>query len=325
MSVLVAGGAGYIGSVTAKLLLESGRRVVVYDNLSRGHRLAVPQGAVFVQGELGDRNNLRRAFREHGVKSVMHFAAHSLVPESIEKPEIYFENNVAVGLRILEAMRAEAVPELIFSSTCAVFGVPGTLPIREDDPQKPVNPYGESKLMFERILRWYAELHGMRFTVLRYFNACGAHAGLGEDHSPETHLIPLVLSVALGQRERLTIYGDDYETRDGTCLRDYIHIKDLGEAHLSALRNSGEGFRHFNLGNGAGYTVLEVIQAARRVTGHPIPTVVGPRRKGDPPSLVGSSEKIRAEFGFVPEFPGIEDIVASAWAWHKDHPEGYKG
>ncbi|MCL4235121.1 MAG: UDP-glucose 4-epimerase GalE [Deltaproteobacteria bacterium] len=324
MSVLVAGGAGYIGSVTAKVLLESGRDVVVYDNLSRGHRQAVPAGAKFVQGELADTDRLRRALREHRVTCVMHFAAHSLVPESMEKPELYFDNNVATGLRVLEAMRAEGTPHIVFSSTCATYGSPRTLPIREDDPQTPESVYGESKLMFERMLAWYHRIHGLRVTILRYFNACGAYAGLGEDHQPETHLIPLVLQVPLGQRERVSIFGADYPTRDGTAIRDYIHIRDLARAHIAALSAPvGTGFDHYNLGNGSGYSVREVIDAARRVTGREIPAVEAPRRPGDPPELVSTTEKIARELGFACEIPSIEDIIASAWEWHRDHPRGY--
>lgn len=324
MSVLVAGGAGYIGSVTAKLLVESGRDVVVYDNLSRGHREAVPEKAVFVQADLGDTEQLRRALRGYRVTCVMHFAAHSLVPESMEKPEIYFENNVAVGLRILEAMRAENVEYIIFSSTCATFGTPRSLPIREDDAQVPESVYGESKLMFETMLRWYQRIHGLRATVLRYFNACGAYGGLGEDHTPETHLIPLVLQVPMGRRENVSVFGTDYPTPDGTAIRDYIHIEDLARAHMEALERSPEGFAHYNLGNGAGYSVRQVIDAARRVTGHVIPTVDAARRPGDPPELVAWTEKIERELGYTPHRPDIHDIIESAWAWHRDHPEGYR-
>jgi UDP-glucose 4-epimerase len=323
MSVLVAGGAGYIGSVTAKILADSGRKVVVYDNLSRGHAQAVSPECAFVEGDLGDEMLLRKTFKEHGVESVMHFAAHSQVPESMQKPEIYFENNVAVGLKILEAMRAEGVPRIIFSSTCAVFGVPDSLPIAEDFPKRPVNPYGESKLMFERMLYWYAHTHAMDCTVLRYFNACGAWEDLGEDHDPETHLIPLVLDAALGKRQSISIFGDDYPTPDGTCVRDYIHIKDLALAHLLALEKGGRGYTHYNLGNGVGYSVKEVVEAARRVTGRKIPIIIAPRRPGDPPELVGSSQKINAELGFNAEYPDINQIVESAWAWSREHPEGY--
>ncbi len=325
MSVLVAGGAGYIGSVTAKLLAESGREVIIYDNLSRGHRQAVSDGCVFVEGQLGDEQLLQKTFKDYRVKSVMHFAAHSQVPESMRKPEIYFDNNVAVGLKILEAMRAQDVPQIIFSSTCAVFGAPRSLPITEEFPQNPVNPYGESKLMFERMLKWYAEIHGMNCTVLRYFNACGAYRDLGEDHDPETHLIPLVLEVALGKRKEISIMGTDYPTRDGSCVRDYIHIKDLAQAHMLALEKGAEGYAHYNLGNGLGYTVREVVESARRVTGREIPAVEAPRREGDPPELVGSSEKIGAELGFKAEYPEIDRIVESAWAWSREHPEGYSG
>ena len=323
MSVLVAGGAGYIGSVTARVLLDEGFEVVVFDNLCRGHRRAVPKGAAFVKGDLGDSDLLRETLRRFGVEAVMHFAAHSLVPESMEKPELYFENNVAVGLRILEAMRVEGVPHIVFSSTCATFGDPEELPITEDAPQRPTSPYGESKLMFEQMLRWYHKIHGLRATVLRYFNAAGAHAGLGEDHNPETHLIPIVLQVPLGKRDHVEVFGTDYETPDGTAIRDYIHVKDLARAHVLALQKAGEGYEHFNLGVGRGYSVNEVLEAARRVTGHAIPALEASRRPGDPPALVSASGKIERAFGFKAIIPDIEEIIASAWAWHRDNPDGY--
>jgi UDP-glucose 4-epimerase len=323
MRVLVAGGAGYIGSVTAKLLIEHGHQVVVFDNLSRGHRSAVDPNAVFVHGELGDSKLLRSTLKENKIKAVMHFAAHSLVGESMEKPEIYFENNVTVGHSILESMRFEGVDNMIFSSTCAVFGEPDELPMHELLPKCPTSVYGETKEMFERMLTWYHAIHGLNFTSLRYFNACGAHGNLGEDHKPESHLIPLVLQVALGKRDKIAIFGDDYPTADGTCIRDYIHIYDLAMAHLLALEKSLEGASFFNLGNGDGYSVSEVIQTSREVTGHPIPTEITQRRPGDPAELVSSSDRIRQDLGWRPEFPDLESIVRSAWRWHKDHPNGY--
>lgn len=323
MSVLVAGGAGYIGSITAEELLAAGHEVVVYDNLSRGTRRAVPDGAIFVEGDLGDAVNLQKTFKKYKVRSVMHFAAHSLVPESMEKPSIYFHNNVEVGRIILDSMVAEQVPFIVFSSTCATFGEPDTIPIHEELPQTPTNPYGESKLMFEKMLFWYHRIHGLNHCILRYFNAAGASVKLGEDHRPETHLIPIVLQVALGQRDSVFIFGDDYPTRDGSCVRDYIHIRDLAQAHILALEKKADQATHYNLGNGEGYTVSEVIETCRKVTGHPIPAKVAPRRLGDPPTLIGSSAKAISELGWKPESPSLEEIVESAWRWHKDHPNGY--
>ena len=315
MSVLVAGGAGYIGSITAQALAKEGREVIVYDNLARGHSEAVPEGATFVEGDLANHKK---------VDSVMHFAAHSQVGESMENPSIYFQNNVSTALGILDCMLDCGVGYIVFSSTCAIFGEPEIGPITEDLPKNPASPYGESKLMFERILWWYHKIHGLNYAALRYFNACGASGGLGEDHSPETHLIPVVLQVALGQREAITVFGNDYPTPDGTCVRDYIHVEDLARAHILVLEQKSQTATEYNIGNGAGYSVLEVIEAARRITGHPIPTKVGPRRPGDPPRLVGSSAKVRAELGWNPKFPEIGSIVESAWKWHKDHPKGYR-
>jgi UDP-glucose 4-epimerase len=323
MNVLVAGGAGYIGSITSAQLLAEGHRVVVYDNLDRGHREAVPQGAHFVQGELADTPKLVAAFREHEIDTVMHFAAHSLVPESMTKPELYYENNVVVGKRILDAMQLAGVGFIIFSSTCATFGEPDEIPIHEQVRQLPTNTYGETKFAFERMLGWYHRIHGLNHCILRYFNAAGAAHGLGEDHQPETHLIPIVLQVALGQREHIAIYGEDYPTPDGTCVRDYIHVLDLAQAHILAMEKRHDQATNFNLGNGKGYSVQEVIDVARRVTGHPIPAEVAPRRPGDPPVLVGASEKVKRELGWQPKFPDLESIVASAWEWHQANPQGY--
>jgi len=322
MRVLVAGGAGYIGSITSWMLLQKGHQVVVYDNLSRGHKGAVPTGAKFVQAELGDFDTLCKTFRENKIDAVMHFAAHSQVGESMEQPEIYFENNVVVGKRVLDAMMAENVPFIVFSSTCAIFGQPDVFPMTENLPKRPTNVYGETKMMFESMLSWYEKIHGLSFVSLRYFNACGAHGGLGEDHNPETHIIPIVLQVALGSREHITIFGDDYDTPDGTCIRDYIHIHDLAKAHILALEKQGGG-RFYNLGNGGGYSVRQVIDTARKITGHPIPEKIGPRRTGDPPKLVGSSEKISRELGWTPDYPSLESIIESAWEWHKQNPKGY--
>ena len=324
MKVLVAGGAGYIGSVTAAELLRQGHEVVVYDNLERGHRRAVPQEATFVEADLGDYRTLVVTLREHGIDTIMYFAAHSLVGESMEKPELYYENNVVVGKRVLDAMHAVGVNYIVFSSTCATFGEPATLPITEDLPQAPTNPYGETKLAFERMLRWYHQIHRVNYTILRYFNAAGAAHGLGEDHHPETHLIPILLDVALGQRETAVIFGDDYPTPDGTCIRDYIHIFDLAQAHILAMEKKRDTAAHYNLGNGNGYSVKEVIEAARLVTGHAIPAQIGPRRPGDPPALVGSSEKIARELDWRPRYPDLESIIRSAWEWRQCFPKGYQ-
>lgn len=324
MSVLVAGGAGYIGSVTAAELLATGHEVVVYDNLDRGHRSAVPRGATFVEAELADTETLTQTLRDHRVDAIMFFAAHSLVPESMEHPELYYENNVVVGKRVLDAMLAAGVNFIIFSSTCATFGEPETIPIHEDVPQRPTNPYGETKLAFERMLAWYHQIHGINHSILRYFNAAGAAHGLGEDHRPETHLVPIVLQVALGKRESIAVYGDDYPTPDGSCIRDYIHIVDLARAHILAMEKKRDAATHYNLGNGTGYSVREVIDTARSVTGHPIPEVVAPRRPGDPPRLIGASAKVKRELGWQPQFPDLHSIIASAWEWHRAHPEGYR-
>jgi UDP-glucose 4-epimerase len=324
MRILVAGGAGYIGSVTSWLLLEHGHDVVVYDNLDRGHKAAVPKGATFIHADLGDEKTLQKAFKTHKIEAVMHFAAHSQVGESMEKPEIYFENNVTVGQRMLDSMVAAGVPFIVFSSTCAIFGEPEVFPMHENLPKIPTNVYGETKLIFEKMLHWYHKIHGLNYTALRYFNACGAHAGMGEDHTPETHLIPVVLDVALGKREKIFVFGDDYPTPDGTCIRDYIHIYDLAMAHLLALEKCSTGANAFNLGNGGGYSVKEVIDTARQVSGRPIPEEIAPRRPGDPPKLVGSAEKALAELGWAPHYPQIEAIIESAWKWHKANPNGYK-
>ncbi len=323
MTILVAGGAGYIGSVTAAQLLAAGREVVGYDNLSRGRRQAVPRGAMFVQAELGDVETLAATLRKYRVEAIMHFAAHSLVPESMVKPELYYENNVVVGKRILDAMRQADVNFIIFSSTCATFGEPETVPIAEDAPQRPTNPYGETKFAFERMLHWHERIHGLKYCILRYFNACGAAYGLGEDHRPETHIIPLVLEAALGQRAKILVYGDDYPTPDGTCVRDYIHIADLAQAHVLALEKKRDEATHYNLGNGAGYSVREVIESVRRITGRPVVEEIAPRRPGDPPTLIGASQKARRELGWRPQYPDLDSIVASAWEWKQAHPHGY--
>ncbi|MDI3339469.1 MAG: UDP-glucose 4-epimerase GalE [Sphaerobacter sp.] len=323
MDLLVIGGAGYIGSVVAGQLLAAGHRVTVYDNLVNGHRAAVPDGAAFVHGDVLDLDTLIRVLRR-GFDGVLHFAALSLVGESVAEPARYFRTNVGGTVNVIEAMRATGTPRLVFSSTAAVYGVPDEVPIPETAPLRPISPYGASKLATDTLIGYAAAAHGIAAVSLRYFNVAGAWGGLGEDHRPETHLIPLALQVALGQRPHLAIFGSDYPTPDGTCIRDYLHVEDLGHAHLLALEAAQPGqHRIYNLGNGAGFSVREVIETARRVTGHPIPTVAAPRRAGDPPVLVASSERIRAELGWEPRKPDLETIIADAWEWTRAHPHGY--
>jgi len=323
MRVLVTGGAGYIGSVVVEHLLEAGDEVVVVDDLSQGHRQAVHPGATFVQGHVGNRALLDDLFRTCSIAGVMHFASNTLVAESMEKPFPYLHDNLVNGLTLLQAMVEHGVSRFILSSSANLFGRPQRIPIAEDEAVVPGSPYGESKNILERILGWLGRIYGLRYAALRYFNAAGATAERGEDHHPETHLIPLLLQVALGKREQAVIFGDDYPTRDGTCVRDYIHVSDLAAAHILALRALDRGSRAYNLGNGRGFTVKEVIEVARQVTGHPIPALVGPRRPGDPTELVASSERIQRELGWRPRFPGLRDIVSSAWEWHRQHPDGY--
>ncbi len=322
-TVLVVGGAGYIGSVAVSMLLDRGYNVVVFDSLQRGHIQAVDKRALFCHGDLMDRERIRDVCKTHRPHVAMHFSAYALVGESMQYPSMYFRNNFSAGIHLLDALVEVKARMIIFSSTCATFGIPQRIPITEEHPQHPANPYGESKLMFEKALRWYDEIYGLRYVNLRYFNAAGATETLGEDHDPETHLIPNVLKVALGQKEYVSIFGTDYPTPDGTCIRDYIHIKDLCDAHLRAM--TLEESRSYNLGNGEGYSVLEVVETARRITAHPIPIRKEQRRPGDPPVLVGSSEKIKAELGWSPEFPELSAIIESAWKWHKKHPHGYAG
>ena len=323
MRILVTGGAGYIGSVVVEHLVEAGDEVVVLDNLSQGHRGAVHPQATFVQGNVGDRALLDDILRTHAIDGVMHFASYTLVGESMQKPFPYLRDNVVNGLTLLQALVEHGVKRFILSSTANLFDRPRRIPIAEDEDIVPGSPYGESKHILERALYWLDRVHGLRYAALRYFNAAGATAERGEDHDPETHLIPLVLKVALGKREKITIFGDDYPTRDGTCVRDYIHISDLASAHILALRSLDQGSRVHNLGNGQGFTVKEVIQMAREVTGHPIPAEVGARRPGDPAVLVASSERIRQELGWQPRFADLRAIVSTAWEWHRRHPDGY--
>ena len=322
MNVLVTGGAGYIGSVTSELLLDAGHRVTIFDNLDRGHRAAIDPRAAFIEGDLCHRDAIFAALQEVQPDAVLHFAAFALVGESMENPQIYFQNNVVGGLNLADAMIAARTQKIVFSSTCATYGQPDVVPITEEEKQMPQNPYGESKLMFEKILDWYRQIHGIQPVFLRYFNACGATARCGEDHTLETHLIPLVLRVALGQSEKVKIFGDDYATPDGTCIRDYIHIVDLAAAHICALEKEVTGA--FNLGTGQGNSVLEVIEACRTVTGHPIPAEIVARRPGDPARLVASPQKAERELGWKAQCTDIAGIVQSAWRWHQAHPRGYQ-
>jgi UDP-glucose 4-epimerase len=323
--VLVTGGAGYIGSHAVRLFERAGHDVWVYDNLSLGHRSAVPQDRL-VEGQLTDRPRVIEALSSKGIEAVMHFAAFAAVGESVADPAKYYQNNVVASLHLLEAMRAADVKQIVFSSTTAIYGIPERVPITEEEPQKPINPYGFAKLVIERALADYAAAYGLSYVTLRYFNAAGASpdGDLGEDHEPETHLIPIALQVALGQREQVTIFGDDYSTPDGTCIRDYIHVDDVGAAHVLALAHlkPGQGLQ-LNLGTGRGHSVREVIAACRRVTGHAIPEVVGPRRPGDPAELVADSGRALRTMKWQPRYPDIETIVRTAWKWHSSHPHGY--
>ena len=321
MNVFVTGGAGYIGSVCVEELLNAGHTVTVFDNLTEGHRSAVDRRAEFVEGCLSDAAQIGDALKKSKAEAVLHFAANALVGESMENPAKYFRNNVCSGLNLLEAARAAGVKKFVFSSTCATYGPPDRVPMTEDLPQRPINPYGESKLMFEKMLNWYQQIHGLEFVAFRYFNAAGASKQFGEHHRIETHLIPNVLKVALGQAKECQIFGTDYPTPDGTCIRDYIHIIDLAQAHIQALAPGKCGF--YNLGNGDGYSVREVIQMCEKITGKKIPTVEKPRRPGDPPKLVAGAAKAKSELGWQPQFPKLEDIVSTAWAWHLAHPDGY--
>jgi len=321
MNVFVTGGAGYIGSVCVEELINAGHTVTVLDNLSEGHRSAVDARARFIQGDLGDPTLIGPALREAKAEAVIHFAAHALVGESMTNPAKYFRNNVAKGLELLQASVEMGVKKFVFSSTCATYGPPERVPMTEDLPQRPINPYGESKLMFEKMLSWYQQIHGLEFVAFRYFNAAGASVRFGEHHKIETHLIPNVLKVALGQAKQCEIYGTDYPTHDGTCIRDYIHIVDLSQAHILALKPGKHGF--YNLGNGAGYSVRQVIDMCEKVSKTKIPYVEKPRRPGDPPRLVAAADRAFKELGWKPRYPKLEDIVSTAWKWHQKHPNGY--
>ncbi len=325
MKILVTGGAGYVGSHAARYLDLMGHEIWIYDNLSQGHRAAALPGRL-IEGDLHDEAKLTSALREKKIEAVMHFAAFALVGESVSDPAKYYGNNVVGSLSLLQAMRNANVSRIVFSSTTATYGAPERVPIGEDEPQRPINPYGFTKLAIERALDDYAHAYGFAYAALRYFNAAGANprGDLGEDHHPESHLIPIVLQVALGQRERITIFGDDYPTPDGTCIRDYIHVDDLASAHALALERltPGEGIR-LNLGTGRGHSVREVIDACRRVTAREIPTEIGPRRSGDPPELVADSRRARTTLDWAPKYVELDAIVGTAWRWHSAHPQGY--
>ncbi len=324
MAILVTGGAGYIGSVTTEQLIERGYEVVVFDNLYFGHRAAVHPAATFVHGDLADASALRRLFREHEIEGVLHFASHTLVGESTEQPFLYLGDNVRNAANLLETMGEFDVKKIILSSTANLFDDPEVMPISERERIVPGSPYGESKFFIERILYWLRETKGLRYAALRYFNAAGASPERGEDHTPETHLIPLILQVALGQREKIRIFGEDYETRDGTCVRDYIHVLDLASAHILAYEalETHESLT-YNLGNGTGFSIREVIETARKVTGHPIPAEPAGRRAGDPATLIADSTRIREELGWSTKYPTLEAIIETAWRWHQSHPHGY--
>lgn len=325
MNVLVIGGAGYIGSHAVRHLTCGGHEAWVYDNLEQGHAQACPSGKL-VQGDLLDRSKLEQTLRDKKIEAVMHFAAHALVGESVTEPAKYYKNNVVGTLSLLDAMRATGVKKIVFSSTCAIYGEPEKVPMTEDLPKRPVSPYGTTKLIIEHALADYSAAYGIGYAALRYFNAAGASGDgdLGEDHSPESHLIPLVLQVALGQRDKITIFGEDYPTPDGSCVRDYIHVDDLADAHVKALDKLAEGVRlQLNLGTGQGYSVKEVIETCRKVTGHAIPYAVGPRRAGDPPELVADPSKAWQVLGWKATRSNLESLVSDAWKWHSAHPHGY--
>ena len=321
MKIFVVGGAGYIGSVCAELLSNEGHEVAIFDNLSEGHRKAIDSRADFIQGELAHPQQINAAISKTRPDAVMHFAANALVGESMQNPSKYFRNNICNGLNLLDAMVAAGVERIVFSSTCAIFGPPDEVPIDETAATRPINPYGESKLAFEKILRWYDEIHGLKSVCLRYFNAAGASERFGEDHRPETHLIPAVLQAALGERRNVEIFGTDYDTPDGTCIRDYIHIIDLARAHILALAAADSG--RYNLGTGGGSSVREVIESCRKISGRKIEAIERPRRPGDPPRLIASSDEIKKKLGWQPQFQSLDAIIESAWKWHLKFPRGY--
>lgn len=328
MAVLVCGGAGYIGSHCVYGLIDKGEDVVVVDNLQTGHRDAVHKKAGFYKGDIRDREFLDKVFSENSIEAVIHFAANSLVGVSMNEPLEYYDNNVHGTQVLLQAMNRHKTDKIVFSSTAATYGEPESIPILETDRTLPTNPYGETKLAMEKMMKWADKAHGLKHIALRYFNVAGAHESgiIGEDHDPETHLLPLILQVPLGKRESIAIFGDDYNTQDGTCVRDYIHVADLVDAHILALESlrKGDPSDVYNLGNGEGFSVKEMVEAARRITMHPIPSVICPRRAGDPSTLIASSKKAREKLGWEPRFSRIEDIIASAWNWHRNNPEGFR-
>ncbi len=328
MAILVCGGAGYIGSHTTYALKEKGKDVIVFDNLQKGHKEAVPSGVKLYEGDLREPRSLDKVFSENKIEAIIDFAADSLVGESVQDPLKYYDNNLYGTLCLLQKMKEYNVKYIVFSSTAATYGEPENVPILEKDKTEPTSPYGETKLSVEKMLKWVDNAHDIKYTALRYFNAAGAHISgeIGEDHTPETHLIPIILQVALGQREKIAIYGDDYPTEDGTCVRDYIHVTDLAQAHIAALERLQKGGDSaiYNLGNGKGFSVKEVIDIARKVTNHPILAEVTPRRAGDPAVLVASSEKAIKELGWKPQFNSLEKIIETAWKWHENHPNGYE-
>ena len=327
MTILVLGGAGYIGSHTVYELIDNGEDVVIIDNLLTGHKEAIHPKARFYKGDIRDREFLDDVFKKEKIDAVIHFAACSLVGESMEKPLKYYDNNLCGTKILLDSMVANGIDKIVFSSTAATYGEPEKVPILETDRTEPTKTYAETKLSMEKMFKWVGKAHGLRYVSLRYFNACGAHISgqIGEDHNPESHLIPLILQVPNGKREYISIFGDDYDTKDGTCVRDYIHVTDLAQAHILAVKylQSGNESNIFNLGNGVGFTVKEVIDTARKVTSHPIPAKITPRRAGDPAQLIASSEKAKEILGWTPEHNSLEEIISTAWNWHKNHPNGF--
>ncbi|MFQ5576170.1 MAG: UDP-glucose 4-epimerase GalE [Anaerolineae bacterium] len=324
MNILVTGGAGYIGSVVVEQLIKAQESVVVFDNLYQGHRDAVDPQALFIQGDLANKDEIDAVLDTYPIDAIMHFASHTLVGESMAQPFLYLRDNVFNALNLLQSALEHGVKKFILSSTANLFDDPAQMPIAATERIVPGSPYGESKFMIERHLHWLDRIYDFRYAALRYFNAAGASAEQGEDHHPELHLIPIVLEVARGKREKLVVFGDDYNTPDGTCVRDYIHVVDLAQAHILALNALERGSRTYNLGNGEGYSILQVVETARQVTGHPIPFEIGPRRPGDPDILIADSEQIKQELGWQPQYPDLRTIIESAWQWHQLHPNGYE-
>ena len=328
MAILVTGGAGYVGSHTVAALVERGANTIVIDNLEKGHKAAIWPGAKFYEGDLRDVSLISKIFAQNPITAVVHFAAYSLVAESVENPAKYYDNNVAGTLQLLKIMNSHNVKSIVFSSTASTYGEPESIPVTETAPERPVNPYGESKLAVERMLKWFDGAYGIKHVILRYFNVAGAHesAKIGEDHNPETHLIPMILQTALGKRESFDLYGDDYPTPDGTCIRDYIHAMDLADAHILALEKleSEPTSAIYNLGSGSGFSNREILETAKKITGIDIPVRFVARRAGDPPVLVASSDKIKQQLGWNPTRTHIDNIISTAWAWHSANPDGYK-